>query len=61
MPFVNQAVRDKWDANKESLEQELSQAAGGVPWTIDINPNVIYPYAKEGTYAQESLGCALNE
>lgn len=31
----------------------------GVPWTIEVNPNALYPYAKEG-YAKDSLGSCIS-
>ncbi len=30
----------------------------GVPWAIDISPNAIFPYAKEG-WALSSLGSCI--
>ncbi|KAJ9149791.1 hypothetical protein NKR23_g4092 [Pleurostoma richardsiae] len=47
-------VRDNWEEKKPDFEKQLSEALS-VPWTIDIDPKAIYPYAKEG-YAKESLG-----
>ncbi|OAQ64907.1 hypothetical protein VFPPC_06097 [Pochonia chlamydosporia 170] len=53
-------LRDKWEDKKADLEKQLSDALG-TPWTIDININQIYPYAKDGTYAKESPGGLLHD
>ncbi|KAK4098770.1 hypothetical protein N658DRAFT_208972 [Parathielavia hyrcaniae] len=50
-------VRDEWDNNKADLEQQLSDLLG-TAWTIDIQPNAIWPYHNDG-YAKESLGSCL--
>ncbi|KAK7757513.1 hypothetical protein SLS62_000528 [Diatrype stigma] len=50
-------VRDEWDNKKANFEKQLSDILT-VPWTIDVNPNQIYAYAKDG-YAKESLGNCL--
>ncbi|KAJ8104576.1 hypothetical protein ONZ43_g7784 [Nemania bipapillata] len=52
-------VRDGWDAKKEAIETRISETFG-VPWKIDVNPNQIYAYAKDG-YAKESLGDCIHE
>lgn len=52
-------VRDDWDAKKEAIAKKLSEILG-VEWTIDVNPNQIYAYAKEG-YAKENLGACIHE
>jgi hypothetical protein len=50
-------VRDEWDNNKADLEQQLSEVLGET-WTIDVNPNAIWPYHNDG-YAKESLGSCI--
>jgi hypothetical protein len=50
-------VRDSWEAKKEGLAKKISEHLG-VEWTIDINPNQIYAYAKDG-YAKESPGAMI--
>lgn len=48
-------VRDSWDNKKPELESQLADLLG-VPWTFDINPLIIWPYAEEGSYGHNSLG-----
>jgi hypothetical protein len=49
-------VRDDWDAKKADVEKKLSDILGE-PWTIDVNPNQIYVYAKDNnSYVKQSLG-----
>ncbi|KAK5658928.1 hypothetical protein OQA88_1744 [Cercophora sp. LCS_1] len=50
-------VRDEWDNNKKDLEQQLSEILGQ-EWTVDINPNAVWPYHNDG-YAKESLGSCI--
>ncbi|KAK7992054.1 hypothetical protein PG996_012931 [Apiospora saccharicola] len=50
-------VRDEWDNKKAEYEKELSDILT-VPWTMEVNPNQVYAYAKEG-YAKESLGSCI--
>ncbi|KAI1411528.1 hypothetical protein F5Y13DRAFT_200825 [Hypoxylon sp. FL1857] len=47
-------IRDEWDNKKSDIERQLSDVLT-VPWTVDVNPNQLYAYAKDG-YAKESLG-----
>ncbi|KAI1164144.1 hypothetical protein F5B18DRAFT_650863 [Nemania serpens] len=56
---LRKSVRDDWDAKKEAIAKKLSEILG-VEWTIDVNPNQIYAYAKEG-YAKENLGACIHE
>ncbi|KAJ8119759.1 hypothetical protein O1611_g10538 [Lasiodiplodia mahajangana] len=56
---LRKSVRDAWDAKKEGLEAKLSETLG-VAWTVDVNPNQIYAYAKDG-YAKENLGGCIHE
>ena len=50
-------VRDSWDNVKVDLAKELSDILGQA-WTIDVNPNQVYAYCKEG-YAREQLGSMI--
>jgi hypothetical protein len=50
-------VRDEWDNNKADLEKQLSEFLGET-WTLEVNPNAIWPYHNEG-YAKESLGSCI--
>ncbi|KAH7347659.1 hypothetical protein B0T11DRAFT_143395 [Plectosphaerella cucumerina] len=50
-------IRDEWDNNKADFEKQLSELLGET-WTIDINPNAIWPYHNEG-YAKESVGSCI--
>lgn len=50
-----QSVRDEFESKKADLEKQISDILG-TAWTIDINPNAIYPYAEENSYASNSLG-----
>ncbi|RDL38749.1 Uncharacterized protein BP5553_03089 [Venustampulla echinocandica] len=52
---VRKNVRDEWDNKKGDLESQISTLLG-TPWTFDINPLAIYPYAEEGSYGHHSLG-----
>ncbi|KAK3382723.1 hypothetical protein B0T24DRAFT_602357 [Lasiosphaeria ovina] len=54
---VRKNVRDEWDSNKASIEGQLSELLG-VPWTVEANPNAIWPYHNDG-YAKESLGSCI--
>jgi hypothetical protein len=48
-------VRDGWDSKKPELEAQLLTLLG-VPWTFEINPNAIYPYAEPDSYGNHSPG-----
>jgi hypothetical protein len=48
-------VRDEWEKKKADFESELAVLLG-TPWTIDINPLALYPYAEENSWASNSLG-----
>ena len=50
-------VRDSWESAKDGLAQDLSSLLGQT-WTIDVNPNQLYAYAKEG-YAKEQPGAMI--
>ncbi|KAI1773770.1 hypothetical protein F4818DRAFT_421710 [Hypoxylon cercidicola] len=50
-------IRDEWDNKKSDIEKQLSDALT-TPWTVDVNPNQLYPYATDG-YAKESLGSCI--
>ncbi|GAP91548.1 hypothetical protein SAMD00023353_6500460 [Rosellinia necatrix] len=56
---LRKSVRDDWDAKKGDIETKLSEIFG-VAWTINVNPNQVYAYAKDG-YAKENLGACLHE
>jgi hypothetical protein len=46
-------VRDEWEAARPNLEKQLSELLGET-WTVDIDPNVIYPYGDPS--CKEQLG-----
>ena len=48
-------VRDSWENTKEEREKKLSDLLGQ-PWTINVDPKAIYPYAEEGSWGATSLG-----
>jgi len=52
---VRKNVRDGWEGKRADLEAQLLEQLG-VPWTFDVNPLAIYPYAEEGSYGNQSLG-----
>lgn len=52
-------IRDEWEANRPDFEKQISEVLG-TSWTIDINPNFIYAYAKD-SYAKDSLGSCLKK
>ncbi len=54
---VRTNIRDAYESKKTDFEKQLSDLLG-VPWTIEIDPNAIYPYAKED-YAKNSLGSCI--
>jgi hypothetical protein len=54
---VRKNVRDEWDSSKQDFEQQLSTLLGQ-PWTIEVNPNAIWPYHNDG-YAKDSLGSCI--
>ncbi|KAI1848375.1 hypothetical protein JX265_008844 [Neoarthrinium moseri] len=56
---VRKNIRDEWDNKKGDIEKDLSDVLT-VPWTVDVNPNQIYAYAKDG-YAKDSLGSCIAE
>lgn len=56
---LRKSVRDDWDAKKADVEARITEILG-VPWTIEVNPNQIYAYAKSG-YAKENLGACIHE
>ncbi|KAK3329885.1 hypothetical protein B0H66DRAFT_40504 [Apodospora peruviana] len=54
---IRKNLRDEWENHKADLEKQLSELLGEI-WTIDINPNAIWPYHGDG-YAKESLGSCI--
>ena len=50
-------VRDNYESKKDELAKKISDVVGA-EWTVDINPNQIYAYAKDG-YAKESPGAMI--
>ncbi|KAH8656087.1 hypothetical protein BGZ60DRAFT_385182 [Tricladium varicosporioides] len=52
-------VRDGWEAKKPALEATILGHLG-VPWTFEVNPNLIYAYAEQDSYAFNSLGDCIN-
>lgn len=56
---VRKNIRDDWENNRADFEKQISEVLG-TSWTIDIQPNAIYAYAKE-SYAKDSLGSLLKK
>ncbi|KAH7119456.1 hypothetical protein B0J13DRAFT_397241, partial [Dactylonectria estremocensis] len=52
---VRKEVRDNWESKREGLEKAISDILGE-PWAININPNAIWPYAKDSSWAKTSIG-----
>ncbi|KAI1026786.1 hypothetical protein LB505_000768 [Fusarium chuoi] len=48
-------VRDSWENTKEDHKKKLSEILGQ-PWTINIDPKALYPYAEEGSWGHTSMG-----
>ncbi|KAI0397975.1 hypothetical protein F5Y17DRAFT_256931 [Xylariaceae sp. FL0594] len=58
---LRKSVRDSWDVKKAGVEKKISDILG-VEWTIDVNPNQIFAYAKpDNAYVQQNLGSCLYE
>jgi len=53
------SVRDGFEAKKEAHSSKLEKLLG-VPWTFEIDPLAIFPYAEEGSYGNTSLGDCIN-
>jgi len=51
---VRKNIRDSWDNVKAGHEKRISDILGE-PWTVDVDPLAIYPYAQDD-YAKESTG-----
>lgn len=49
-------VRDEYDNKRRELEEQLSKLLGGEPWKLEVNQNLVFAYAEEGSYAFSSLG-----
>jgi len=43
---VRKNVRDEFDSKKPELEAKLKEILG-VEWTVDVNPNAIFPYCTD--------------
>jgi hypothetical protein len=54
-------VRDEFEANRGDLEEKLSKKLGGEAWKIEVQPNLLYAYAPEGSYGHSSLGSCIKE
>ncbi|KAH7140463.1 hypothetical protein B0J13DRAFT_421886, partial [Dactylonectria estremocensis] len=52
---VRKDIRDNWESKREGLEKAISDILGE-PWTININPNAIWPYAEDNSWAKTSTG-----
>ncbi|KAF4454765.1 hypothetical protein F53441_2843 [Fusarium austroafricanum] len=52
---VRKNIRDSWENTKEGHEKKLSEVLGQ-PWTINIDPKALYPYAEEGSWGSTSMG-----
>jgi len=50
-------VRDEYEAKRAGWEKKMSEILG-VAWTIDINPNAIWPYCK-GSYGKDAIGSCI--
>jgi hypothetical protein len=57
--LLNPPVRDEFEGKREDLEGRLSKLLGGETWNIDVNPNLVYAYAEEGSYGHSSLGSCI--
>ncbi|UPL02683.1 hypothetical protein LCI18_013617 [Fusarium solani-melongenae] len=53
--YVRGDIREKWDPKKPEYEAEISEILGE-PWTIDIDPHKIWPYAEEDSWAKRHTG-----
>ncbi|KAH7231944.1 hypothetical protein B0J15DRAFT_409777, partial [Fusarium solani] len=53
-------VREKWDPKKPEYEAEISEILGE-PWTIDIDPHKIWPYAEEDSWAKRYTGQLIKD
>lgn len=53
-------VREKWDPKKPEFEAEILEILGE-PWTIDIDPHKIWPYAEEDSWAKRYTGELMRE
>jgi hypothetical protein len=51
-------VRDDLDNNKPDFEKQLSDILGQ-PWTIDIKPLEIWPYAGDSDFAKQRTGSCI--
>ncbi|KAI1264389.1 hypothetical protein F5Y18DRAFT_390332 [Xylariaceae sp. FL1019] len=56
---LRKSVRDDWDAKKEDVEKRLSEMLE-TPWTISVNPNQVFAYAKTD-YPKQNLGKCIYE
>ncbi|KAI0154635.1 hypothetical protein GGR57DRAFT_107107 [Xylariaceae sp. FL1272] len=56
---TRKSVRDDWDAKKEDVEKKLSEMLE-TPWTISVNPNQVFAYAKSD-YPKQNLGNCIHE
>ncbi|EXU96894.1 hypothetical protein X797_009977 [Metarhizium robertsii] len=54
---IRKDVRDNYESKKDELAKKISDVLDA-EWTVDINPNQIYAYAKDG-YAKESPGAMI--
>ncbi|KAH7120723.1 hypothetical protein EDB81DRAFT_631359, partial [Dactylonectria macrodidyma] len=52
---VRKDIRDNWESKREGHEKAISDILGE-PWTININPNAIWPYAEDNSWAKISTG-----
>jgi hypothetical protein len=51
-------VRDELEAKKPEFEEKILKLLG-VPWTFEVDPLTIWPYAEEGNYGYNALGACI--
>ncbi|KAI1831280.1 hypothetical protein DTO006G1_7636 [Penicillium roqueforti] len=52
-------IRDTYESAKETIEANISKSLS-VPWTIEVNPLALYPYA-DSSYAKDDMGAMIVE
>ncbi|KAM0438497.1 hypothetical protein ACHAPT_001246 [Fusarium lateritium] len=53
--YVRGDIRERWDPRKPEFEEEISEILGQ-PWTIDIDPHKIWPYAEDESFEKRYTG-----
>lgn len=54
--FLMILVRDEFENKRDELEAQLSKILGGEQWKVEVNQNLIFAYADEGSYGYSNLG-----